>query len=200
MKLPWNRDELGRELRAARPTPPAGLESSIEHQIEAERQGARRAAPRLRFGLAATATALLIASFAAAGGIAAASSSVQHALTHVAQAVHLSSPQASKPSATPAGDQYGRKKNCVKAAYNRHKAALHAADAKLHSQLALAGLHYKQLVAHARKLSARQRNAAVHAAYGKYLAARKAAYKAHAAAVHKADGRYRADTKKCASA
>src|SRR6476646_5626802 len=107
MKMPWNRAELGRELRASRPTPPAGLETSLEHDVEAERRRSRGSLPRYRLGLAATATALMVA----------ASSSVRHAFNNVAQAVHLSAPapkaRAAKP-ATPADDQYGRKKNCVK--------------------------------------------------------------------------------------
>jgi hypothetical protein len=202
MKLPWNRDELGRELRAARPKPPAGLESAIEQDIETERRRSRGLAPRFRFGLAATATAVMVASFTVAGGMAAASSSVQHALNHVAQAVHLSSPspKAAAPAASPAGDQYGRKKNCGKSARGRENASLHAATRQLNHDLALAGKDYKQRVANARKLSAEKRNAAMHRAYSRYVAARHAAYNRHAAAVKKAVGRYKADVKKCATA
>jgi hypothetical protein len=203
MKTPWNRDELGRELHAARPTPPAELETSLEHEIEAERRRSRGSLPRYRLGLAATVTALLIASFAVAGGMATASSSVSHAFTHVAQAVHLSSPAPhARPSqtASPADDQYGRKKNCNKVAADRRAAALLAANAKLKRDLAQASKSYNQRVADARKLAAAKKSAALKAAYSKYLAARKAAFKRHAAAVAKANARYKADVKKCPKA
>src|SRR5581483_459928 len=115
MKKFWNRDELSRELRASRPKPSDVLVNALEQQIESERSRSRGRVPSFRFGLAAAATALLVASFAAAGGMAAASSSVRHALTDVAQAVHITSPTAHArhdETATPAADQYGRKKNC----------------------------------------------------------------------------------------
>jgi hypothetical protein len=200
MKMPWNRDELGRELRAARPTPPVELETALEHEIEAERRRSRGSLPRYRFGLAATATALLIASFTVAGGMAAASSSVRHAITHVAQAVHLSTPAAhvrtSKP-ASPADDQYGRKKSCVKVASDRRAAALRAANANLKRDLKVAGKSYQRRVDSARKLSAAKKSAARKAAYRTYLTARKTASKRHAAAVTTANARYKADAKKC---
>lgn len=200
MKHFWNRDELSRELRAARPKPPAELESALDHRIEAERRSSRGRLPSFRLGFAAATTALLVASFAAAGGMAAASSSVRHALTDVAQAVHLSSPTthakaASAPS--PATDQYGRKKNCVKSASDRRHAAIHAADAKLHRSLALAGKAYKRRVSNARKLAAAKQHAALRAAYGKYLHGRAVAYRQHASVVKKANARYRLDAKKC---
>jgi len=200
MKMPWNRDELGRELRAVRPKPPAALESSLEHEIEAERRRSRGRVPGFRFGLAAAATTVLLASFTVAGGMAAASSSVRSALTSVAQVVHITSP---KPSARatslagPARDQYGRKKNCVKSAADRRAASIRAANAKLNRNLALAGKYYKQAVSNARKLAAAKKAAALRTAYGKYRAARAAAYEQHAAAVAKANARYRADFKKC---
>src|SRR5581483_7972486 len=117
MKKFWIRDEVSRELRAARPKPPAGLETALEQRIEVERGRSRGRMPSYRLGLAATATALLVASFAAAGGMAAASSSVRHALSSVAQAVHITSPSTHTGpgrQATPASDQYGRQKSCVK--------------------------------------------------------------------------------------
>lgn len=198
MKMPWNRDELGRELRASRPTPPAELETALGHEIE--RRRSRGSLPRYRLGLAATATALLVASFTVAGGMAAASSSVRSALGNVAYAVHLSAPtphaRAGKP-VTPADDQYGRKKSCVKSAADRRAASFRAAKAKLNRDLAAAGKAYKKRTATARKLAAARRSAALKAAYGKYLAARKAAFKKHAATVAKANSRYRADAKKC---
>jgi hypothetical protein len=200
MKMPWNKDELGRELRAARPTPPAELENALESEIRGRRRS-RSGAPRLRFGLAAATTAVVVLSFTAVGGMAAASSSVRHAFTNVAQVVHLSSSSRrahATAAASPAVDQYGRKKSCVKSAYDRRRAALRAANAKLNRDLAKAGKNYKQRAASARKLAAaKQKNAALHAAYAKYLAARKAAAKRHAAAVTKANARYKADTKKC---
>jgi len=199
MKMPWNKDELGRELRSSRPTPPAELETALEHDIESE-QRRSRGLPRYRLGLAATVTAFLFASFTVAGGMAAASSSVRHAFKNVAQAVHLSAPapkvNAAKP-ATPADDQYGRKKDCVKSAAARRAAALRSANAKLNRSLAAARKAYKQRVANARKLSAAKKTAAVKRAYTKYLAARKAAFRSHAAAVAKANARYRSDMKKC---
>jgi hypothetical protein len=199
MKMPWNRDELGRELRAARPQPPAELEHALEQEIRAERNRSRAGSPRLRFGLAAATTAIVVVSFTAVGGMAAASSSVAHAISHVAQAVHLSSPaqHATKPATSPAGDQYGRKKTCLKTAFDRRAAALRAANAKLRRELAVASRAYKQRSANARKLAAAQKHAAMHAAYGKYLSSRKAAFKRHAAAVNKAKARYKADSKKC---
>src|SRR5262249_13540345 len=152
MKMPWNRDELGRELRAARPAPPAELENALEQEIRAERRRSRAGAraPRLRFGLAAAPTAVVLASFTAVGGMAAASSSVRHAFTNVAQAVHLSAPapKARTTSApSPSDDQYGRKKSCIKSAYDRRAAALRAAKAKLKRELAVAGKAYKQRTA-----------------------------------------------------
>jgi hypothetical protein len=198
MKMPWMRDELGRELRAARPQPPAELANALEHEIHAERRRSRAGSPRLRFGLAAATTALVVASFTAVGGMAAASSSVRHAFSNVAQAVHLSSPtpHATK-AASPAGDQYGRKKTCLKTAYDRRSAALRAASAKLKRDLSVASHAYTQRAASARKLAAARKNAAMHAAYVKYLTARKAAFKRHTAAVGKANARYKADSKKC---
>jgi hypothetical protein len=203
MKMPWNRDELGRELHASRPTPPAELESSLEHDIEAERRRSRDSFPRYRLGLAATATALMVASFTVAGGMAAASSSVRHAFTNVAQVVHLSAPaktRAAKPAskpATPADDQYGRKKNCVKSAAARRAASIKAAQAKLLADRNVARKANKQARANARNLAAAKKNAAVKRAYGRYLAARQAASKKYAASVAKANKRYKADAKKC---
>src|SRR5262249_7998975 len=160
----------------------------------------RGSLPRYRLGLAATVTALLFASFTVAGGMAAASSSVRHAFTNVAQAVHLSATapkvNAAKP-ATPADDQYGRKKDCIKSAAARRAAALRSAKTKLTRSLAAARKVYKQRVASARHLSAAKRSAAVKRAYAKYQAARKAANKSYAAAVAKANARYKADSKKC---
>jgi hypothetical protein len=200
MKMPWNKDELGRELRASRPTPPAELETSLEHDIEAERRRSRGSLPRYRLGLAATATALMVASFTVAGGMAAASSSVRHAFNNVAQAVHLSAPapkaRAAKP-ATPADDQYGRKKNCVKSAAARRAASIRAADAHLTRDRSSARKVYRKARANARQLAAAKKNAAIKHAYGKYLAARKAANTKHAASVAKANARYKADAKKC---
>jgi hypothetical protein len=200
MKMPWNKHDLGRELRAARPKPPAALESSLEHEIDAERRRFRGRVPAFRLGFAAAATTLLLATFTVAGGMAAASSSVRSAFTSVAQAVHITSqkPHARTAAPTsPARDQYGRKKNCVKAAADRRNAARRAADTKLNDRLALAGKSYKQQVTNARKLAAKQKAAAIKAAYGKYLAARAAAYKLHAAAIAKATKRYKTDFKKC---
>jgi hypothetical protein len=200
MKMPWNKDELGRELRASRPTPPAELETSLEHDIEAERRRSRGSLPRYRLGLAATATALMVASFTVAGGMAAASSSVRHAFNNVAQAVHLSAPapkaRAAKP-ATPADDQYGRKKNCVKSAAARRAASIRAADAQLTRDRSSARKVYRKARANARQLAAAKKNAAIKHAYGKYLAARKAANTKRAASVAKANARYKADAKKC---
>ena len=197
MKKFWIRDETSRELRAARPKPPAELESALEHRIEAERDRSRGRMPSFRFGLATAATALLVASFAAAGGMAAASSSVRHALTSVAQAVHITSPAKSDRQTTPASDQYGRQKNCVKSANDRRNASIRAANRKLARDLAQAGKDYRLRVTNARKLSSNKKQAALKAAYGKYLAARAAAYKRHAQAVKNANARYRADAKKC---
>jgi len=200
MKMPWNRDELGRELRASRPTPPAELETSLEHDIEAERRRSRGSLSRYRLGLAATATAIMVASFTVAGGMAAASSSVRHAFNNVAQAVHLSAPapkaRAAKP-ATPADDQYGRKKNCVKSAAARRAASLRFAEAQLSRDRTAARKAYKRAAAKARKLAAAKKSAAVKRAYGKYLAARKAANAKYAASVARANARYTADAKKC---
>ena len=57
---------------------------------------------------------------------------------------------------------------------------------------------WRAITADVRKLTAaKQRNAALQAAYGKYIAAQRAARKQHAAAVKKANARYKADTKKC---
>ena len=200
MKMPWNRDELGRELRASRPTPPAELETSLEHDIEAERRRSRGSVPRYRLGLAATVTALMVASFTVAGGMATASSSVRHAFNNVAQAVHLSAPapkaRAAKP-ATPADDQYGRKKNCVKSAAARRAASIRVADAQLKRDQTAARKAYKHRVANARKLAAAKKHAAKKRAYGRYLAAREAANTKHAASVAKANARYKADAKKC---
>jgi hypothetical protein len=201
MKMPWNRDDLGRELRAVRPTPPPDLENALEHEIRAEHRRSRSRAPRLRFGLAAATTAVVLASFTAVGGMAAASSSVRHAFTNVAQAVHLSSPATHRSTASsPASDQYGRKKSCLQTAYGRRAAALRAANAKLRRDLAAAGKSYWLRAAGARKLAAAQRRAALHAAYRRYLAGRKAAASHHAAAVKKANARYKADAKKCPAA
>jgi hypothetical protein len=200
MKMPWNRDELSRELRASRPTPPAGLESSLEHDIEAERRCARTSSPRYRFGLAATATALMIASFTVAGGMAAASSSVRGAFTHVAQAVHLSAPapkaRAAKP-ASPADDQYGRKKNCIKTAAARRAASINAASKQRTRDRTAARKAYRNSMDNARQLAAAKRKAAMSRAYGKYMAARHAANGKYKASVAKADKRYRADAKQC---
>ena len=200
MKTFWNRDELTRELRASRPKPPDVLVNRLEQQIESECHRSRGRAQGFRLGLAAATTALVVVSFAAAGGMAAASSSVRHALSDVAQAVHITSPSAharlDRP-ATPATDQYGRKKSCVKSASDRRNASIRAADRKLHRDLALAGKYYKQRVSNARKLAANKQHAALERAYGKYRAARAAAYKAHAKAVRNANGRYRADVERC---
>jgi len=203
MKMPWNRNMLGRELRAGRPAPPAELENALEQEIRAERRRSGSVAPRLRFGLAAATTAVVVVSFTAVGGMAAASSSVRHAFTNVAQAVHLSSPvrhvrRTAAPS--PASDQYGRKKSCVKSAYDRRAAALRAANAKQQRELAVAGKAYKQRTANARKLAAARKHLALRDAYGKYLGARKAAFKRHTVAVNRANARYKADTSKCSPA
>jgi len=200
MKTPWNRDELGRELRASRPTPPAELETSLEHDIEAERRRSRGSLPRYRLGLAATATALMVVSFTVAGGMAAASSSVRQAFSNVAQAVHLNAPapkaRAARP-ASPADDQYGRQKNCVGSAAARRAASIRAAKAQLTSERLAARKAYKKQRANARQLAAAKQKAAMHRAYGKYLAARHAASHRYSASVAKANKRYKADAKKC---
>lgn len=203
MKTFWNRDELTRELRASRPKASDELVDVLEQRIESERRRSGRRLPSVRFGLAAATTALLVASFAAAGGMAAASSSVRHALKDVAQAVHITSPSAharADRTATPATDQYGRKKSCVASAKARRDASVRAANAKLNRDLKLAGKYYDQRVSKARKLASKEMHAALKAAYGKYRAARAAAYKRHGQAVNRAYGRYRADSKKCPTA
>ena len=200
MKMPWNKNDLGRELRAARPKPPVALESALEHEIEAERRRFRGRVPAFRLGFAAAATTLLLATFTVAGGMAAASSSVRSAFTSVAQAVHITSqkPHARAAAPTsPARDQYGRKKNCVKAAADRRSAAIHAADGKLHRDLAKAGKYLQDSLKNARNLSGAKQTAARKAAYGKYRADNAAAYRRHAAAVKNANKRYKADFKKC---
>jgi hypothetical protein len=204
MKKFWNDDNrLGRELRASKPSPSYELESTIEQQVEDSRR-APRGLPGLRLGLAATVTALLVGSFAVAGGMAAASSSVRSAFSDVAQVVHISTPShQSAPSATPASDQYGRKVSCVNTAANRRTASIRAANAKLKARLAAATKTYKAAVARAKGRyaqstgSAKQLQKALAAAWGKYLKARHAAFKAHAQAVARANARYKADVKKC---
>jgi hypothetical protein len=206
MKKFWNDDErLGRELRASKPRPSSDLEESIEQQVADTR--APRRLPGLRLGLAATVTALLAGSFAVAGGMAAASSSVRSAFTDVARVVHINSPaHQSASSSTPASDQYGRKASCVKTAANRRAAAIRAANAELNSKLAAATKTYKAAVAKAKSRyaqsrgSAKQLQAALAAAWRTYVNARHAAYKAHAQAVAKANARYKADVGKCAAA
>jgi hypothetical protein len=152
--------------------------------------------------------ALLVA-FAAAGGMAAASSSVRSAFTNVARVVHIAAPtrQASPNSAlTPAVDQYGRKKSCVKAAVARRNAAFKAANARLKRELKFAKAHYLKSLAKANKrytASAKTRVdtakhvAAVKAARGKYKLARAAAWKKHGRSVKAALARYKRDLKKC---
>jgi hypothetical protein len=203
MKFRNNDKRLERELRAAKPLPSPDLESTIEQQV-ADAQRAPRGLPGLRFGLAATVTALLVGSFAVAGGMAAASSSVRGALSDVAQVVHISTPaRQSAPTATPATDQYGRKASCVKTAANRRAASIRAANAKLNSKLAAATRIYKAAVAKAKNRSAQSTGSAqelqkaLAAAWGKYVKARHAAFKAHAQAVVRANARYKADVKKC---
>jgi hypothetical protein len=203
MKKFWNDDDrLGRELRASKPRPSSDLEASIEQQVEDAR--APRRLPGLRLGLAATVTALLAGSFAVAGGMAAASSSVRSAFTDVAQVVHISSPaHQSAPSATPASDQYGRKASCVKTAANRRAASIRAANAKLKNSLAAANTTYKAAVAKAKGRyaqstgSAKKLQKALAAAWSTYVKARQAAFKAHAQVVGKANARYKADIRKC---
>jgi len=203
MKKFWNDDDrLGRELRAAKPRPSSGLEASIEQQVEDAR--APRRLPGLRLGLAATVTALLAGSFAVAGGMAAASSSVRSAFLDVAQVVHISSPaHQSAPSATPATDQYGRKASCVKTAANRRAAAVRKANAKLKRDLAAAKKAYEAAVAKAKRRyaqstgSAKKLAAALAAAKGKYAQAQAAANTRHDRAVAKANARYKADVRKC---
>jgi hypothetical protein len=201
MRLFWKRPDLERELRAARPRPPAELESRLEAQIADDRTRDRHRAPRARLGFAAATTVALLVAFAAAGGMAAASSSVRSAFTDMARVVHIAAPQrqaAPDSAATPAVDQYGRKKSCVKAAVARRNAAIRRADAKLKRDLALATKIYKKRVGMARKLtSTAKRDAALKAAYAKYVKARRAAYRRHTAAVKRALARYRADIKKC---
>jgi hypothetical protein len=217
MRVPWHRSDLGdlgRELRASRPEPPGELQSDIEHEITAASPDVSRRSLGMpvgfRFGLAAGTTALLLVSLAAAGGLAAASSSVRNALTDVARVAHISAPAAhpTKPGngASPAIDQYARKKSCVKAAKAREKAAIKAADDQLKKRLAAIEKQYKDAVEAAKKAyeqsnktkaDKEKEKAAIEAAKALRKKLRAAAYKAHKAAVDAAKARYKADVKKC---
>jgi hypothetical protein len=214
MNVPWKRkdlDDLARELRASRPEPPAELLTNLEHELVESSGHARRRRPKptLRFGLAAGMTAILLGSLAAAGGLAAASSSVRNAFTDVARVAHISAPahpSASGANATPATDQYARKKSCVKAAKARENAAIRAANRTLKARLAAIEKQYKAAVAAAKKRylqSAKTKNdfakekAAIAAATALRKKLRAAAFLAHKNAVNAAKARYRADVKKC---
>ena len=215
MKVPWHRSgpgDLGRELRASRPEPPASLQADLEQEIAESRGSIRRPShrrPSMRFGFAIGTTVVLLVSLAAAGGLAAASSSVRSAFTDVARIAHVAAPahpSASNGGATPASDQYSRKKSCVKAAKAREKAAIKAADDALKGELAAIEKQYKDAVAAAKKAydaSAKtkadkdKQKAAIKAAKALRKKLRDAAYKKHAAAVAAAKAKYKADVKKC---
>jgi len=217
MRVPWHRSDLGdlgRELRASRPEPPGELQSDIEQDITAARRDAQRRSHRmpvgLRFGFAAGTTAVLLVSLAAAGGLAAASSSVRSAVTDVARVVHISAPAAhptrANTGASPATDQYARKKSCVKSAKAREVAATRAADKALVARLKSIEKQYKLAVEAAKhrfltsahtKSDLAARKAALQTAAAKRKLARTASYKTHAAAAAKAKARYKADVKKC---
>lgn len=215
MNVPWNRSDpgdLGRELRTSRPEPPAELQADLEQQIAESSRSIRRPAhrrPSMRFGFAVGTTAVLLVSLAAAGGLAAASSSVRTAFTEVARVAHIAAPahpSASSGGVTPASDQYSRKKSCVKAAKAREKAAIKAADDALKGELAAIEKQYKDAVAAAKKAydeSAKTKadkdkeKAAIEAAKALRKKLRDAAYTKHAAAVAAAKAKYEADVKKC---
>src|SRR4029077_2171859 len=82
MRRPWHRNDppdLGRELRASRPAPRADFASALEQDIlEKRRRPNRHRLPSFRLGFAASVTVFVLVGFAAAGGMAAASSSVPH--------------------------------------------------------------------------------------------------------------------------
>ena len=216
MRVPWHRSDLGdlgRELRASRPEPPGELQSDIEQEIAASGRPAHRRShlvPSMRFGLAAATTAVLLVSLAAAGGLAAASSSVRSAVTDVARVVHISAPAAhptkANTGASPATDQYARKKSCVKSAKAREVAATRAADKALVARLKSIEKQYKLAVKAAKhrfltsahtKSDLAARKVALQKAAAKRKLARAASYKTHAAAAAKAKARYKADVKKC---
>ena len=208
----WKRNhsqDLGRELRASRPEPPAEFVSSLEQELrDARRRSSRRAMPGFRLGLAAGTTAILLGTVTVAGGMAAASSSVRHAFTQVAQVVHIGSPASGERSTSPAQDQYGRKKSCTKAAAARRDAATRAASVTLRKELAAARSAYGKSVASANKrfaaaksatpkLAAAKQRAALRAASAKYRQQRAAAFKHHTQAVGKAKSRYKRDFASC---
>jgi hypothetical protein len=215
MNVPWHRSDpgdLGRELRANRPEPPAELQAGLEQEIAVSGRSSRRPShrrPSMRFGFAVGTTAVLLIALAAAGGLAAASSSVRSAFTDVARVAHVAAPahpSASNGGATPASDQYSRKKSCVKAAKAREKAAIKAADDELNLELAKIEKQYKDAVAAAKKAydeSAKTKadkekeKAAIEAAKALRKKLRDAAYKKHAAAVAAAKAKYKSDVKKC---
>jgi hypothetical protein len=210
MRLPWNKPhDLGRELRAARPRPPAELESALEHEIVNERRRGRQVVPRIRLGFAAAVTMLLVAGFAAAGGLAAASSSVRQAFTDVARVVHVAAPAhpASVDKGTsPAQDQYGRKKKCGKQAHDREVASIRAANTKLTRDLTLAKAHYARSAGKIKKrytsslktkAELDREHAALRAAQAKLKRERGLAYKHHGQLVRHAQDRYKSDKKKC---
>ena len=210
MKMPWQEnDHLGRELRASRPQPPAELESTLEGQVDEEGRRARRGVPGLRLGLAAAVTSLFVASFAVAGGMAAASSSVRSAFADVARVVHINAPAprgSVDRSANPAADQYGRKASCLKAAADRKAAAVRAANAKLQRDLAAANKQYQAAVDRAKKRYAQSKGssskllAALKAARAAWKHDRALAFERHGQAIAKANARYKADVSKCPTA
>jgi hypothetical protein len=206
MKLHRNSNKrLGRELREARPAPPAELESTVERLFADERDCAPRRVSGVRFGLAAAVTALLVSSVAVTGGMAAASSSVRHALADVASTVHVGTAarKSRTESTSPASDQYGRKASCAKTAAARRTAAIHAADATLKHALALANRHHATAVSNAKHRyaqatkSASKLAAALNAAQRAYLHERAVAFQQHGRLVGNANSRYSADMKKC---
>jgi hypothetical protein len=210
MKMPWNTpNDVSRELRADRPRPPTELESALEHEIANERRRERQAVPRTRLGLAAATTMLLVTAFAAAGGMAAASSTVRSAFTDVARVVHIAAPAhraTADGGSSPAADQYGRKKSCVKSAAARRAASLNAANTKLTRDLALARSHYVQSVAKANKrytssvksnTDVARHAAALKAANANLRRERALAWTHHGQLVANAKKRYKNDVTKC---
>ena len=146
---------------------------------------------------------LLVTGFAAAGGLAAASSSVRQAFADVARVVHVAAP--AHPASvdkgmSPAQDQYGRKKKCGKQAYDREVAATRAANAKLKRDLALAKAHYARSAGKIKKrytsglktkAELDREHAALRAAQAKLKRERGLAYKHHGQLVRHAQDRYK---------